>query len=132
MRAVTIMGQSFSDAWEEKETIQIGLKLQEYLIKRGDDPTDIYDIFKAFDQVNGCSVRSVCNASSVCSVCNVCSITIISSRPSTGCATRAPHVRHAGQKHRCATRGRCATCPTWGGGTRTSVHTSVGSGDEAL
>lgn len=27
------MGQSFADAWEEKETIQIGLKLQEYLIR---------------------------------------------------------------------------------------------------
>ncbi|KAL1526870.1 hypothetical protein AB1Y20_015561 [Prymnesium parvum] len=47
---ITIMGQSFADAWEEKETIQIGLKLQEYLIRRGDDPHQIVDIFRAFDQ----------------------------------------------------------------------------------
>ena len=53
------MLQSFSDAWEEKETIQIGLKLQEYLIRRGDDPTDIYDIFKAFDQA-GHAIHCTC------------------------------------------------------------------------
>ncbi|KAL3932908.1 MAG: hypothetical protein SGPRY_000515 [Prymnesium sp.] len=75
---ITIMGQSFADAWEEKETIQIGLKLQEYLIrceciwegggrreredaesqgdcvsdmnKRVSDPYQIMDIFKAFDK----------------------------------------------------------------------------------
>eukprot|EP00966_Prymnesium_polylepis_P322176 7378445-Prymnesium_polylepis.1 len=35
---------------QEKETIQIGLKLQEYLIRRGDSPTQIMGIFKAFDQ----------------------------------------------------------------------------------
>ena len=38
-----------AQAWEEKETIQVGLKLQEYLIRRGDDPENVYEVFKAFD-----------------------------------------------------------------------------------
>lgn len=45
----TIIGEAFRQAWDQREMIECAMKVQDLLIQRGLQVTDLFEVFRDFD-----------------------------------------------------------------------------------
>ena len=53
---ITIIGGAFASAWEQKEVVEVAMKVQELLLERGHSANDVRLVFDAFDRDGNCSL----------------------------------------------------------------------------
>ena len=46
---ITVLGGAFAAAWEQKEVVEVAMKVQEFLLKHGRSEKDVKLVFDAFD-----------------------------------------------------------------------------------
>ena len=46
---ITIVGEAFHQAWDDKEMIEVAMRVQEMLVQRGLEPSDLLLVFSEFD-----------------------------------------------------------------------------------
>jgi hypothetical protein len=46
---ITVLGGAFATAWEQKEVVEVAMKVQELLVERGHSASDVKLVFDAFD-----------------------------------------------------------------------------------
>lgn len=53
---ITIIGGAFATAWEQKEVVEVAMKVQELLVERGHSAREVRLVFDAFDSDGNCAL----------------------------------------------------------------------------